>query len=237
MFSRRMFITGAATAGMVAGSSVAFGQQVNALDIVRMLADSGQLPDFISPALFGNAPFEQTLAEGTTSLVVGLAEVYFALEDRLAAEQLMALPAALVGDYGRDEMRLVNEGLSDKRNLDLESISGLAGESAGQHIRNATLRAGLSIPYHAIAIQQGRELAESTSQNLRGLGGGLQGLRAAANVVGNRRTISLATAVISTLPQNARLATNVFRAGRQYLQANDLSMPSEEEAAALIADF
>ena len=236
MFSRRLFLAGAATAGAISLSGAA-SAQVDANRVLQMMAANGQLPEFISPTLFGDAPFETTLAAGTTSLVTGLAEIYLALDDRLSAEQLMALPAALAGDYGRNEINSVNEGIASKSNIDLESIAGVAGDEAQQHIRNATLQSGLSTAFHAIAVEQARELAENTSSSARGLGGGLGGLRSAASRVGNRRTMSLVTAVTTTLPQNARLATNIFRASRQYLQANDLSLPSEDEAAALIADF
>lgn len=236
MFSRRKFIAGAATAGVVVGGGAAFGQ-VDASQVLQVMAANGQLPEFISPTLFGDAPFETTLAAGTSSLVSGLAELYLALDDRLSAEQLMALPAALAGDYGRSEINAVNEEISNKRNIDLDGVAGVAGEEAQQHIRSATLQAGLSTAYHAIAIDQARELAEDTSRNARGLGGGLGGLRRGAAMLGNRRTVALATAVTTTLPQNAQLAANIFRTGRQYLQANDLSLPTEEEAASMIAEF
>ena len=236
MFSRRFFLAGASAAGALSLSGAAIAE-VDANRILQMMAANGQLPEFLSPTLFGDAPFETTLAAGTTSLVTGLAEIYLALDDRLAAEQLMALPAALAGDYGRDEINSVNEELANKSNVDLSSIAGVAGEEAQQHIQNATLQSGLSTVYHAIAVEQARELAESTSNSARGLGGGLGGLRSAGNLLGNRRTMSLVTAVTTTLPQNAQLATSIFRASRQYLQANDLSLPSEDEAAALIADF
>jgi alkylhydroperoxidase/carboxymuconolactone decarboxylase family protein YurZ len=236
MLSRRLFLAGATTAGALSLSGTA-SAQVDANRVLQMMAANGQLPEFISPTLFGDAPFETTLAAGTTSLVTGLAEIYLALDDRLSAEQLMALPAALAGGYGRSEINSVNEGLASKSNIDLDSVAGVAGEEAQQHIRNATLQSGLSTVYHAIAVEQARELAASTSNSARGLGGGLGGLRSAANVVGNRRTISLATAVTTTLPQNARMAMNIFSVSRQYMQANNLSLPSEEEAAALIADF
>lgn len=236
MFSRRLFLAGAASAGAFTLSGAA-SAQVDVNRVLQMMAANGQLPEFISPTLFGDAPFETTLAAGTASLVSGLAEIYLALDDRLSAEQLMALPAALSGDYGRREINSVNEQIASKSNVDLDSIAGVAGEEAQQHIRNATLQSGLSTAFHAIAVEQARELAENTGNSVRGIGGGLGGLRSAANVVGNRRTMSLATAVTTTLPQNARLAANIFRVSRQYLQANDLSLPSEDEAAALIADF
>lgn len=174
MFSRRMFIAGAATAGAFVSSGSAFAQ-VNASRVLQVMADNGQLPEFVSPTLFGDAPFETTLSAGTTSLITGLAEVYLALDNRLSAEQLMALPAALAGDYGRNEINAVNEEISSKSNIDLSALAGVAGEEAQQHIRNATLHSGLSSVYHAIAIQQAREIAENTSSSARGIGGGLGG--------------------------------------------------------------
>jgi hypothetical protein len=185
------------------------------------------LPDFIDPALFGQAEFDVTLGRGTMSLARALAEVKSATGDREAAEQLRLSSDALIGNYDNDALNNVQATIDSQSDIDVDSLQIEASEEASQHMSLATLFSGLGIVYNAIAVDQGREFAQETGNSLRG--GGFGALRGGINAVRNRRIIRLARAATQSIPGNLSLARGIYSASRAYMQANDLQPPSQAD--------
>lgn len=229
--------------GLSAGTAMAFGTTSAAHaqigPMFQQLASSGALPPFIDGALFGNAPFPMTLARGTTSLVRSLAELYLAIDDRASAEQLSLLSGALQGEYGADDISAVQVVVESKSSIDLAAVNATSNATAAEHIQKSTLYSGLGIAYNAIAIDQGRELAQNTGRSLRGLGsGGLGGaLGAARQLTSDRRPIVLAQAATQTIPSNLQLAQRIYQSSREYMQLNDLAMPTQDDAAMALSEW
>lgn len=232
--NRREFAAASlASLGIAGLTSSSFAQVGSTLS---QLAGSGVLPDFIDPALFGQSEFDVTLGRGTMSLASALSEVYFAINDRESAEQLRLVSTALIGDYNNNDLENVQSTINSKSDIDVGSLQIEANEEATGHMNRATLYSGLGIAYNAIAIDQGREFVDETSNSLRS-GGGLGRIRGGLNVVRNRRIISLARAATQTLPGNLRLARNIYGASREYMRANDLQPPNQNDVDTALAGW
>ncbi|MDF1769480.1 hypothetical protein [Maricaulis sp.] len=201
----------------------------------NQLVQSGALPDFIDPALFGNTEFDVTLGRGTMSLARSLSEIYAATGNRELAEQLRLSSQALVGDYDNDAFEATQNAIGEHSDLDIATMQIEANEEAAQHMSRATLFSGLGVAYNAIAIDQGAEFAQDTGNSLRG--GGLGALRGGIGAVRNRRVIRLARAATEAVPGNLNLARNIYSATREYMQANDLEAPNQSDVDDALANW